>query len=347
MLIAPASNSARPLSRKLLRATAVAALACAACSSTRHIKVPILHPAEVNLSGAVALSSLDGDAGGALATLLEEKLLEADGRFQVIDRSHMGAVMNELKLSASDLAQENNAVKLGKLVTASAIISGDIDAKYREEPRHRTFRDSAGRETVITTWEGTATLRAHFKIIDVTTGRLLLARELESKKEWRHIPVAGALTAVLGGTPSDGPRPDREKLESEARAEVVARLVAAIAPRKEYGEVDFETDPAIPQLEGGIGWASRGEWKRAQDSFNDGVRAAENNPAISSKILAKGYLDAGLAYVFAGDYAAGLKLISKAYDLSQDTRMLDRLDYAKQLQTDADKFTAQTAPAAP
>ena len=330
--------------KNLLAAAALALLA--ACSTTRVIKVQIVHPAEVNLSGSVAITQLNGDHGGQIATLLEEKLLETGGRFQVIDRSHMGAVMNELKLSASDLSQSNNAVKLGKLMTASAIISADIQDKYKEEPRRRTFTDNQGRTHTSTSWEGEAYVRADFKIVDVTTGQLLLARVLESRKTWSGGP-GPALGALLGAQDTQGARPDREKLESEARGEVVARLVAAVAPRKEYGQAEFETDSAIPQLDGGIGWASRGEWKKAQDSFNDGVHAAENNPGISSKTLAKGYLDAGLAYVFAGDYDSGIKLLSKAYDLSQDSKVLDRIDQAKQLQADASKYAAQTAAPAP
>jgi tetratricopeptide (TPR) repeat protein len=178
----------------------------------------------------------------------------------------------------------------------------------------------------------------------VSTGRLLLARSLESHKTWSGTGGGQVLGAALGAQPSDGQKPDREKLERDARAEVVAQFVAIVAPRKEYGEVDFETDSSMPQLDGGIGWATRGEWKRAQDQFNEGIKAAENNPGVSSKILGKAYLDAGLSYVFAGDYDAGIKLIEKAYDLTQDTKMLDRVDYAKQLQADAAKLATQAPP---
>ena len=313
----------------------------AACSTSRRIKVQIVHPAEVNLSGSVAISALNGDRGGEVATLLEEKLLETGGRFQIIDRSHMGAVMAELKLSASDLAQQSNVVKLGKLMTAQSIISAELVDGYHEEPKQKNYKDAQGRMRTVTTWQGEATLRADFKIVDVSTGQLLLARVIESKKSWGG-QFGQGLATILSGQ-QEGQKPDREKLEKDAREEVVQKLVAAVAPRKEYGEAEFETDSAIPQLEGGIGWASRGEWKRAQDNFNEGVHAAENNPKISSKTLAKGYLDAGLAYVYAGDYDSGMKLLSKAYDLSQDTKVLDRIDQAKQLQADAGKYAAQTA----
>jgi curli biogenesis system outer membrane secretion channel CsgG len=325
-----------------------AALLCAACSTSRRIKVQLNHPAQVNLSGAVALSAFSGDRGGEVGALLEEKLLETGGRFQVIDRTHMNAVMSELKLSASDLAQSNNAVKLGQLMTASAIISADVSDKYREEPHHHTFQDNTGRSHSSTTWEGEALVHADFRIIDVSTGRLLLAKVIEARKSWNGNPLGPTLGSFLVvNTGAEGAKPDREKLELEARTEVVAKLVAAVAPRKEYGEAEFETDSSIPQLEGGIGWASRGDWKHAQDTFNQSISAAETSAKVSSKALSKAYVDAGLAYVYAGDYDAGIKLLGKAYDLAQDSKILDRIDYAKELKLDSAKFDAQTASAQP
>jgi|GEM_PF-1491911 len=325
-----------------------AVLLCVACSTSRRIKVQINHPAQVNLSGAVALSAFSGDRGGEVGALLEEKLLETGGRFQVIDRSHMNAVMSELRLSASDLAQSNNAVKLGALMTAQAIISAEISDKYREEPHHHTFQDNAGRSHTTTTWEGEAQVRADFRIIDVSTGRILLAKVIEAKKTWSGNLFGQALGALLSaGGQSESAKPDREKLELKARTEVVEKLVAAVAPRKEYGEAEFETDSSIPQLEGGLGWASRGEWKHAQDIFNEAISAAETNAKVSSKTLSKAYLDSGLAYVYAGDYDAGIKLLGKAYDLAQDAEILDRIDYAKELKSDSAKYDAQTATAQP
>jgi curli biogenesis system outer membrane secretion channel CsgG len=325
-----------------------AVLLGAACSTSRRIKVQINHPAQVNLSGAVALSNFNGDRGGEVGALLEEKLLETGGRFQVIDRTHMNAVMSELRLSASDLAQSNNAVKLGQLMTASAIISADISDKYREEPHQHTFQDNTGRSHTSTIWEGEAQVHADFRIVDVSTGRLLLAKVIEAKKSWSGNQISGALGAFLNvSAGSESAKPDREKLELKARTEVVEKLVAAVAPRKEYGEAEFETDSSIPQLEGGIGWASRGDWKHAQDTFNQAISAAETSSKVSSKALSKAYLDAGLAYVYAGDYGAGTKLLGKAYDLAQDSKILDRIDYAKELASDSAKFDAQTASAQP
>ena len=326
-----------------------------ACGGYRSVRVPMLRPAEINLSAypSLGVTSLAGDQGNEVATLIEEKLVEG-GRFQVVDRTHMNQVMNELRLSASDLAQGNNAVKLGGLVTAGALVSGSVDVNYRELPRSRTWRDKNGTDHTEHWIDGEAHVRANLKLIDVSTGKLLLARSFDAKEESRGalgpsgggnfaLALLGAVAEAAG--PINHTPPDRLKLERDARVKVVDEFINAVAPRKEQVEVRFAEDAKLPQLESGIGWAQRGEWKKAQDSFNDAVHAAENDPRIDSKVLAKGYLDCGLAHVLGGDHPGGIKLLNKAYELSADTYVLDQIDFAKRLEDEARKLGEQTAPA--
>ena len=327
-----------------------------ACGTYRSVRVPMLRPAEINLSAypSLGVTNLGGDQGDEVSSLIEEKLVES-GRFQVVDRTHMNQVMNELRLSASDLAQGNNAVKLGGLVTAGALVSGAVDVRYRELPRSRSWRDKSGADHTEHWQDGEAHVRANLKLIDVSTGKLLLARSFEAKEESRGALVSGgggnfgmALLGALAEAagPINHTPPDRLKLEREAKVKVVGAFVNAVAPRKEQVEVRFATDGKLPQLEAGIGWAQRGEWKKAQDSFNDAVHAAENDPRIDSKVLAKGYLNCGLAHVLGGDHQGGIKLLGKAYDLSADPYVLDQIDFAKHLEDDARKLGEQTASSA-
>jgi hypothetical protein len=193
-------------------------------------------------------------------------------------------------------------------------------------------------------------VRAQLKVIDVSTGRLVLARTFEAKeatgfnaeKGGVGMALLGALVEAAG--PLDHKPPDRQKLFSDAREKVAREFVAAIAPQKQMVDIAFAVDDKIPQLQAGIGWAQRGEWKKAQDTFNDGLRAAENNPAVESKVLAKAYLNLGLSHALAGEHDAGIKLLSKAYDLSADPAYLDQVDFAKKLQADAKRLGEQTAP---
>ncbi len=340
-----------------LPSTAVVALVtalCAAltgCGGHKLVRVPMVKPAEVNLAAypSLGVTQLTGDHEGALAALIEGKLVDG-GRFQVVDRTHTNQVMNELRLSASDLAQGNNAIKLGGLVTAGALISGAVDERYRDIPKSRTWRDKGGVDHTDNWVEGEAAVRASLKVIDVSTGRLVFSRTFEAKeatgfsakKGGFGMALLGALADAAG--PLDHRPPDRHKLTSDAREKVAQEFVASIAPQKEMVEVAFATDDKIPQLQSGIGWAQRGEWKKAQGVFNDGLKAAENNPAIESKVLAKCYLDLGLSHALAGEHAEGIRLLSKAYDLSADPAMLDEVDFAKKLQADAKRLGEQTAP---
>ncbi|MBS2022468.1 MAG: hypothetical protein JST92_08665 [Deltaproteobacteria bacterium] len=344
-----------PLSR--MRWLLVVGVLAAGCGTVR-VKVPLVRPAEVNLAAykTLALTNITGAprAGPLVGGMLEEKLMETR-RFEIVDREHMGAVMNELKLSASDLSAQNGAAKLGQLVTAGALITCELEEHYEEHPREQTFTDNKGAQHTRRWIEAKLRLRGSFRLTDVSTGKLLLVRVIETEAENEAhaglknagANVLGALLsgAVRGGnTSNESHPPDREKMEHEAATELVDRFVGAIAPRKEQREVEFAKDGDLPQLATGIGWAQRGDWKKAQSLFDEAIKGAEANPNIASSKLAKAYLDAGLSRVYAGEFEEGMKLLSRGYDLSGDSKLLDEIDRAKVLQAES-KTLSEQAPA--
>ena len=70
--------------------------------------------------------------------------------------------------------------------------------------------------------------------------------------------------------------------ENAARRAVLERFMKAIVPHQEFMYASFQKDSDIPQLEGGIGWAERGEWKKAQDAFNTAAQDAERNVKLKA-----------------------------------------------------------------
>src|SRR5260370_39198305 len=94
---------------------------------------------------------------------------------------------------------------------------------------------------------------------------------------------------------------------------------------------NFQKDSDIPQLEGGIGWAGRGGWKKAQDAFNDAVQSAEKNVKLKAPQVAKAYWNLGLAYEYAGDYDKATNMINKAYSLCNGREMLGQGGNSKAL----------------
>jgi len=323
----------------VLRALTAATLAsCLAACGTVAIKV--MRPAEINMApySSVGLGDFryagNANSPRALADAVEEQLVSAQ-RFQVIDRQRMADVMHELKLSASDLADPKSAAKLGKLVTAGALIFGDVDERYQETPNDEHSQDKDGKPHTMHTLRGDARVLCTFKVVDVATGSLLIAKRYEEKR-----------TDTNYGLDADRPQPiDREALFSAARREVVGRFLKAIVPHQEYQYANFEKDSDLPQLEGGIGWAQRGEWQKAQDAFTSAINDSEKNPKIKSSQLAKAYGDLALSYGFAGAYDKALPMFDKAYQLTNDASYLDERDQVKHLQSDAARVQTQTAPA--
>jgi tetratricopeptide (TPR) repeat protein len=278
----------------------------------------------------VAIGDMRGRGERVFGATLEEALV-ASNRFQVLDRQHMTGVMRELRLSSSDLADPAMAAKLGKVMTAGALIYGDVDESYREVPSDERILNKDGSFVHLHRLSGELTMRATFKIVDVSTGRLLIAKTYEERRSDTNVGYDRR------PDPVDVPR-----LETTARTAVVDRFMRAILPHQEYVTANFQKDSDLPQLEGGIGWAERGEWKKAQDSFNAAIADSQKNPKIKSDQLGKAYWNLGLAYEYSGDYDKATATVQKAYDLSNDRSMLAELDNIKRLQFDSQRVAEQT-----
>lgn len=322
-----------PLRRVLLASASLASLAC----GTVTVRVPVMRPAEVNMapysSVGIGEVKFSGNTGGgqAVSGQLEQELVGTN-RFTVVDRSRMDAVMRELRLSASDLADPKSAAKLGQQITAGALIFGDVNENYGEQASEEHTKDKDNKPHTTFKLRGTANVRATFKVVDVSTGRMVISKQYAEKREDTNTGW------------DEKPRPiDRESLLTSARNEVVARFLKAIVPHQEYANANFQKDGDLPQLEGGIGWAERGEWKKAQDAFNGCIQDAEKNPKIKSDKLAKAYFDLGLSFEYNAEYDKARAMVEKAQQLSGNNDYLNELDSIKQLQLDAKKLAEQTA----
>jgi len=312
---------------------ALAAGVLCACGTVA-VRVPVMKPAEINMAPyqSVAIGDMSGGGNRPMTDSLEEALVNTN-RFTVVDRQHMSQLMRELRLSSSDLADPSAAAKLGRVVAAGALIFGDVQTNYREQPDETRYKDDKGAYHTWYSLKGEAYVRSTFKIVDVSTGRLIVARTYEER--------ADDVNRALDKRPQ---QIDRIALENAARRAVVERFMKAIVPHQEYLYAHFQKDGDLPQLEGGIGWAERGDWKKAQSAFNEAAQAAERNVKLKAAQVAKCYWNLGLAYEYAGDYDKAEAMVNKAYSLSNDRDMLGEIDNIHRLQADARKLAEQTPP---
>src|SRR5437763_2870511 len=270
---------------------AIGAVLVCACGSVA-VRVPVMKPAEINMAPyqSVAIGEMTGAGNRPMSDSLEESLVNTN-RFTVVGRQHMAQVMRELQLSATDLADPRAAAKLGKVVTAGALIFGDVQNSYLEQPNETLSHVDKKVWHVCYALKCESYVRATFKIVDVATGRLIVAKTYEERRDNTNRAL------------DRRPEPiDRMPLENAARRAVVERFMKAIVPHQEFMYANFQKDSDIPQLEGGIGWAERGDWKKAQSTFNDAAQIVEKNVKLKAGQVAKCYWNLGLAYEYAGDY---------------------------------------------
>lgn len=325
------------------------------CAAGR-VNVPVLRPAEINLASYKTLG-VSGLTGGPMAPVvtgaLEEQLVKSQ-RFTIVDRQRIETVMGELQLASTDIADPKNTVRLGNLLTAGALITGDVQSRYVETPHQDKGLSKAGVPHFHKWTSGELTLEANFRLTDVSTGALLVARRYTVQKTSEPNGMAQVAAGLLGAVLSSAgqtlendvvdPPPDRPKLEREAVAEVVAKFSAAIQPTTEMREVQFELDDAVPQLQGGLGWAQHGDWSKAQATFNSAIQDAERNPRIGAGTLWKVYFDAALSYEYGGEPDKAGPLLDKAYSLSPGNgRVMGEMDSVKRMQAELRQLAEQSA----
>ncbi len=308
-----------------------------ACSTVR-VTVPVTKPAEINMVKyrQVAVDKLSGRDGPQISELLEAALLDS-GRFTVVDRQHLGQIMGELRLSASELSDPSKAAQLGRQLPASALIFGNVErSDYREEVLRGepyTVPDLQGNPHthVNITRRGTADVRVSFQITDVETGSLLKVKMIEKQN--------GAERSAIDKQPEPL---DREALLAQARDAVVRDFMKSIAPYKVSREVAFRKDGDLPQLEGAIHASERGNWEHALELCNAAIDQGEKG-GLKSKVLAKAYFDRGLVEEFMGQFDKAKADVSKADEYDTDADFEAELDNIAQAQKDAAKLAQENA----
>ncbi|GAC1607105.1 MAG: hypothetical protein NVS4B10_21980 [Myxococcales bacterium] len=299
------------------RAAGPAILALAAACGTVPVRVPVLRPAEIDLgpTGSVAIGELRGRGDRAMSEALEQALV-ATRRFQVVGR--VRSAQREAQSASGDLEDPRAAAKLGRSMGAGAVIYGDVDEMYSEVPGEDRVKQGDGKDHVSFRLRGETTVRATFRVVEAATGRLLIAKTYEERRDETN-----------RATDARPPPIDRDSLASNARNAVLERFVQSIVPHQEYVVARFVKDDGLPQLDGGIACAERGEWTKAEETFRAAITAAEKSGREGPQV-AHGYWNLGLSYEYGGDLEKAARMVQKAYDLSQDRQYLVEVERLRQ-----------------
>ena len=136
-----------------------------------------------------------GGAGRDLADMLTNEL-QATGKFKLVEREKLAAVMDEQDLADSGRIKKGTGAKIGKLTGAQYIITGSLSAY--EENVQGTGGGISFRGISVGGKKESAYLAVDLRVIDTTTGEVEFVRTVEGRSSGGGLNV-GLYRGGFGG----------------------------------------------------------------------------------------------------------------------------------------------------
>jgi len=298
------------------------------------VKVPVTvtHPPEIDISKyqQVAIVDIQGNLGNTFYDELKYRLVEA-GHLKVIDRDRLNALLKEQNLSQSDLSDEKSRLKLGKMLSAAALIMGHYNGKYTEKlERGDPYKDDKGRTHVPYTRKGEYSTIGYIDVIDVETGQIIKSKKLQSSASDTEYETDKKPKEI-----------DRNELSGKCISNDLNFFFKAISPWRETVMVPFEKDGKIADLEKGINMAKMGEMEEAIRIFYNAAQAAENNPNIGAKSIARTYWNLGLALEYTWEFDRAIECFITAYRFHQNDKYVQEKVRVERLKEERQRLIEQ------
>lgn len=334
--------TAHPFRSILLIALASELLACGGVT----IRVPRMQPAEVNLAGyrRIGVGTIYGKGGEQIRGDLTTALVRT-GRFDVLERQKLDAIIEEQDLGASGRFDDESVASIGHLLGTAALVLGRIDkSDYSERLKiekatcSRTERDPKTKKDKTVNYacmQYTRTARAilqmNLKVVDTESGLVLAAKTLD---------------ASLGDQRVDkrerpAPFDAEDSWLAYCRKQVIGEFMKVIAPYEIQVRVRLKDDSDLPQLEMGNNFAKIGNWSAAQRNYRAAQAAARADPDIDADQRAKVLYNLGIAAGFTGAYDEGIRFLEESYSIDPEDRTENEIRRLKQFKIDDARLEEQ------
>jgi hypothetical protein len=266
--------------------------------------VPVSHLPEFVLTNVKRIAISFGGYTSC-AQGLKDRLSETvtrSGTFELFDPASLGMALAERDYQASAFANRTNAIRLGKLLGPTAIVSGtvsrcnvDVSALKSQQGR----KDKKGRISTYYTRETTAHVGLSVQVIDVATSKVVVFRSfssnpVEQRSATDEAPEAVDANELLG----------RAVLEAEQNVEHLLFGWRESINVTVHADKECDLKPAADQIRGG-------DFTGAAETMQKAI--ARQCGAPDDKIaLAKAYHNRGVALTYAGQPEEGLKSLQQA-----------------------------------
>jgi len=230
--------------------------------------------------------------------------------------------MREQQLDSSGAVDTDTAVKMGKLMGAACLVTGNANMKYQlRRWKNRPWQDKEGRWHQFYNVKGIAKVNSTLKVIGLTTGQILAVKSIHKE----------ASDSNLGDNqwPAD---PDKDALVSAAENGTIDRFMKMIAPYTVYITVEFQESKLI-ESKTAVNFAKQGLWKDALKHFK---LAKDKNPADSSC-----WYNLGLAYEYNFMFRQAIDAFKEANKINPSEKYISQIGNVNRLQAEEKNWNSK------
>jgi curli biogenesis system outer membrane secretion channel CsgG len=214
------------------------------CSQTVRMKAIV--PAEIDRAAStktIAVSRFENDSvnlSGKIEAQIAKQLLDGTPYFTIVSRNDFDRLIKEQKLQNSGLLEPSQAVDVGKLMGAEAIISGSVskpsisDSNYYEQRSKCMDKKCKDiRYYDVRCIKRAASLWAEIRMVDVEKGDIIYADRIKKSDAWRHCMDDAAIL------------PSRTMASQSLADEIVTAFSEKLMPHYRHFEVELLEKPDL------------------------------------------------------------------------------------------------------
>ncbi len=288
------------------------------------VRIAVTRPAEINLIGIkrLTIGNISGNTGFALYNLLTQKIFES-GRYELLDRQNINALLREHNLTLSGLVDESTSVKIGGFLGASALIVGSSHGQYQQRTEIGKRYECSKKDGVCRDYRkiGEGRINTVLKVIDLKTGKIIAVKNFTDG----HSDMIWEANAWP-------PDPDRDVIMGTILSKTVDSFMKMIAPYTDYVSVAFE-DSKMPEVKAGIASAQSGQWESASIQFKN---ATDINPYETAA-----WYNSGLACMYTYQFDHAIQAFNRANALNPSSKYAQAIANCYQAKYEKDRLDEQ------
>ena len=267
---------------------------------------------------------------------------------EVVDRSHLDAVLREQELGQSGYIDPATIASLGKLLGPTALVIVNVnrcDFARNQATKEERYKDKQGVEHVrvekrsITALDFTAAVQ----VVDLATGKIYGAQRIEANPS--------RFSSSYDGWPA---YPREADVRREAYDHAQTRILQMLLPWNETRKLTFFDDKEFGMDQAHTRLEAR-DYRGALDLALRGLEQSKQDKGRKPKYYPRTWYNVGIIHFILGNYEEARPHLQQALDMQPDASIfktayqecLDALDLQAQMRKVEERSAAMAKPATP